>query len=140
MHFYLGERLMADEPIYVPTYLHAYQNLLRQLQQGFFEFDQFETPEQAYKTLLTERATDERPFFRYLFKVDETLDSYMIFLFQKMEECCFVWTCWDAQRCNADHQWNVIYTIQLPQDALMTIIRTLLDQWLMLRRVIVLLL
>lgn len=130
LNFYLGNKLISDEPIYQPTYILSLQNLLDSLTKKQFENLKFEklSSEQSFVTLMKERDSDETQFFEHLFQLDETIDQYTIFIFQMNEIIRFVWTCWDENRCNSDHELNMIYTVQFQIEELISIVNEFLKK------------
>lgn len=81
-----------------------------------------------YKTLLKERDSDEPQFFRHLFQLDETIDQYTIFGFQANEMTRFVWTCWDENNCNSEHELNEVYSVELPTKELISTVDELTER------------
>jgi len=130
LHFYLGSKLISDESIYLPTYILSLQNLLDNLRKEQFENTKFEElpSEQCFKMLLKERDSDKPQFFKHLFQLDETIDQYTIFIFQRNETVRFVWICWDENNCNSDHELNMIYTVQFQIKELISTVNKLMKK------------
>jgi hypothetical protein len=114
VHFYLGGKLISNETVYLPTYISSFQNLLKRLSEGHFNNSAFTDlpPEQIFARLINERESNEKDYFTHLFQLDETIDEYVIFAFQKGDRIQLIWSCWDKERCNSDHELNNVYEIQ----------------------------
>jgi hypothetical protein len=130
LNFYLGSKLISNESVYMPTYILSFQNVLDDIAKEQFKNIKFTglSPEQAFVKVLKERDSDEPQFFRHLLQLDETIDQYTIFIFQMNEMIRFVWTCWDKNNCNPEHELNMVYAIQFPTEELILAVNTLKNQ------------
>lgn len=129
LNFYLGNKLISNEPAYVPSYILSLQNLIDDINRDGFTNKKFKgiSIEEDFKILLKERNSDEAQFFKHLFRLDETIDQYTIFVFQTSELIRFVWTCNFEHRCNHDHELHKIYSVQFPTKELISTVNMLLD-------------
>ncbi|GAB3650690.1 hypothetical protein GCM10028791_18310 [Echinicola sediminis] len=128
INFYLGKKLISNEAVYVPTYILRFQNLLNKLNSEQFKDIKFDklSHEQAYGLLMKERECEEPRFFRHLFQLDETIDQYTIFIFQTDLLIRFVWSCWDRDNCNADHELDVVNAVQFPIEKVILTVKKLI--------------
>ncbi len=115
INFYLGNRLISDEPIYAPTYRASLEQLLEQLSSGTLKNEHLYglTPTELVKILESERNSNESQFFRHLLQIDETIDQYSIYVLETNGTTLFSWYCWDEDNCNSEHQLNEIYSTEL---------------------------
>ena len=127
LNLYLGNRLISKEPIFIPTYVFAFQNLVDNVKEERFKNIKFEelSSEQVFKVLSEERNSDEPQFFRHLLQLDETIDQYTIFTFQKNKLIKFVWVCRDEN--NSEHQLNKIYSVQFQANELVSTVISLIE-------------
>jgi len=124
LNFYLGGKLISKEAVYISSYCNILQEFKRSLGKNQYEsvtLEALSTNECFYK-LMEERDVDENQFFNYLFRLDETLDQYVIFVFQSKLETCFIWTCWDQNNCNNYHELNELYSVKTLTSELISII------------------
>ncbi len=129
LNFYLGNKLISNEPVYVPSYTLSLQNLIDDIKRDGFTNKKFKgiSVEEDFKILLKERDSDEAQFFKHLFRLDETIDQYTIFVFQTSELIRFVWTCNVEHRCNHDHELHKIYSVQFLAKELISTVNVLID-------------
>ena len=130
LNFYLGNKMISNESVYVPTYILSLQNLIDDIKYERFTNIKFEgtSVEEDFKILLKERDLDETQFFKHLFLLDETIDQYTIFVFQINELIRFVWTCNDEHNCNYDHELNKIYSVQFLAKELISTVNGLINR------------
>ena len=130
LNFYLGNRLVSNESIYVPSYVAALERFNELLING--QFQKFRTKnltiEQSFERIINERNSDETQFFNHLFQLDETIDQYTIFVFQSGTLTEFVWTCWDDHNCNSEHKLNEIYSTRINTTELTSILKQMTNQ------------
>jgi hypothetical protein len=86
------------------------------------------TPEQRFEKLSNEQDSAESQFFKHLFKLDETIDQYNILVFQSNESTDFIWTYWNEDNCNSEHELNQIYSVCIPTVELISWLYKLTDQ------------
>ncbi len=126
--FFLGGKLISSEPVYKPTYTYPLELFLRDISQGKFVNKRFEklSFEEQFKIITEECETKNSQFFNHLFRIDETIDQYSIFIFQDSSSCRFIWSCWDINRCNSEHQLNATNSVEIPTFALVKVIKEFL--------------
>lgn len=130
LNFYLGGKLISNEDVYIPTYLAMINEFSNQLSNKQFENVKLENSSslERFNTLIKERDANENQFFKHLLKLDETIDQYTIFVFQNGLETSIVWTCWNEQNCNSDHQLNEIYSVRFLTHELISTINQLTEK------------
>lgn len=130
LNFYLGGKLISNKAVYVPTYLSMFKEFLNQLSNKQFENLKFDSSSsnQCFNTLIRERGSNENQFSKHLLQIDETIDQYMIFIFQTKLETSFIWTCWDEQNCNSDHKTNEISSVRFLTEELISTVNQLTDK------------
>lgn len=128
LQFYLGDKLISDENIFIPTYIAVFERFLKSIIAEQFRnvSMEFLLPEQRFKKLNKERDSNEDQFFKHLLHLDETIDQYGIFIFQFNNLINFSWNCWDKHNCNSDHELNKIYTVSITSDELISTINELI--------------
>lgn len=129
LNFYLGNKLISNESIYLLTYISSVQNLLDDIIKKRFENVEFDnlSSKQRFRVLFKERDSNEQQFFKHLFQFDETIDQYTIFGFQTNDMVRFVWTCWDKNNCNAEHELHEINSIEFHIKELILTLNTLIE-------------
>ncbi len=92
LNFYLGGKLISNEAVYIPTYLPMFEKFSNQLSRKQSENLKFESlsSNQRFNTLMKERDSNENQFFKHLLQIDETIDQYIVFVFQIGSETTFV--------------------------------------------------
>lgn len=110
LRFFIGTRLLSDEPVFFPTYKAQIELLLRNLTERKYEIDNNVDPFEAL--------SGDRVDHKHLVTLDETIDQYSIHLFTTKEEATFIWECWDSKNCNTDHKLNQHYSITMKFDFL----------------------
>jgi hypothetical protein len=130
INFYLGGKLISNEAVYIPTYILELERLSNQLLERKFENLKFDGISHAncFNTLIKERDHKEDQFFNHLLQIDETIDQYIIFLFQNTLETAFVWSCWNKFNCNSEHSVNEIYYVQFLTEELVSMINQLINR------------
>jgi hypothetical protein len=130
INFYLGNRLISDEPIYVPTYCASLEQLLEQLNSGTLKNEHLYglTPTELVTTLESERNSNESQFFRHLLQIVETIDQYSIYVLETNGTTSFNWYCWDEHNCNSEHQLKEIYSTELPTSDLISTLERLTSE------------
>lgn len=130
LNFYLGGKLISNEDVYVSTYLPRLNEFSNQLSNKQFENVKLEHSSylERFNTLIKERDANENQFFKHLLKLDETIDQYTIFVFQTGVETSLVWTCWDEQNCNSDHNLDEIYSVRFSTHELISRINELTEK------------
>jgi hypothetical protein len=130
LKFYLGNRLISNESIYVPTYLESFERFTELLINGQFQKGKMKglTAGQSFERVVNERDSDESQYFNHLLQVDETIDQYIIFVFQSNNFTELVWTCWDEHNCNSDHVLNKVYSTSIKTIELITILNELTNE------------
>ena len=130
LNFYLGNRLVSNESIYVPTYVASFERFIELLINGQFQKVRMKdlTIEQSFERIVNERNSDESQFFNHLFQVDETINQYTIFVFQSDTLTEFFWTCWDEHNCNSEHKLNEIYSTSINTTELTSILNELTNE------------
>lgn len=129
LNFYLGNKMISNESVYLPTYILSFQNLIYDIKKERFKNIKFEriSVEKGFKILLKERNSDETQFFKHLFQLDETIDQYTIFVFQIDELIRFVWNCNVEHNCNSDHELHKIYSVEFLARELISTVNLLID-------------
>lgn len=129
LNFYMGGKLISNENVYIPTYLSMFKEFSNQLSNKQFENVKLEdsSSHERFNTLIKERDANENQFFKHLLKLDETIDQYTIFVFQTGLETSLVWTCWDKQNCNSDHNLDEIYSVRFSTHELISRINELTE-------------
>ncbi len=123
--FYLGNKLISNEPVYVQSYLASIQDFIDNVHKEYFKSS---SPEINYTSLFKKWNLQENEYSKHLFYLDETIDQYSIFIFQTNEVIRFVWICWDENNCNLDHELNKIYTVHFSIQELITTVNKLIDK------------
>ena len=125
INFYLGNRLISDQPVYIPTY--SFEKSVEQLRTGGLRNEHLNglTPTEIVKKIEDERDSNEPQFFRHLLQIDETIDQYSIYLLETNGATRFSWYCWDEHNCNSEHQLNEIYSTELSTSELITTLEQL---------------
>ena len=120
LDFYLGNKLITNELVYVPTYIASFERFIELLNSGQFEELTLVglSLEKRFEKLVNERESNESQFFKYLFQIDETTDQYTVFVFSSNDLVHIVWACWDEHNCNEEHQLNKIYSVSFPMKEL----------------------
>ncbi|MEH0153837.1 hypothetical protein V6R21_06795 [Limibacter armeniacum] len=130
IRLYLGNKLISDEPVYLPTYIYALEKMMDKLYQHDFKNPSFQgiSPTQVFQKLLLERVNDnDTNYFKHLWCIDETIDQYIIFAIDQGDSTLLVWHCWDKSNCNADHQPKEVYHIDIPKNTLVTTLQSAIE-------------
>ncbi|WP_158856385.1 hypothetical protein [Lunatibacter salilacus] len=124
LNFHLGNKLISDEPIYCPTYIASVDQFIARLKIGYYKNENLKSlsPYVIIKNLEAERNSDEPLFFRHLLKLDESIDQYLIYVFERSMLVEIFWYCWDEQRFNSEHELNEVYSITIPTSQLISIL------------------
>ncbi|WP_200975489.1 hypothetical protein [Echinicola sp. 20G] len=130
MKFHLGNKLISDEPVYVPTYNTSLQKILEQLNAETIKNDRLRglTPIELVKTLESERDSNESQFFKHLLQIDETIDQYSIYFIIKEEQTQFCWYCWDEDNCNSEHEPNMVYFVTIRTSELISTLKQIVSK------------
>ena len=130
LNFYLGGKLISNEAVYIPTYLSILGKFSNQLLRKQFENLECESlsSNQRFNKLMKERDYNENQFFKHLLQIDETIDQYMIFVFQIGSETTFIWNCWDKHNCNSEHELKQIYSVKFLTEELLSTINQLIEK------------
>lgn len=128
LNFYLGTKLISNEPVYTPTYRVSLEKILEQLNSGTLQNERLNglTSIELVKTLESERFRSKSQFFRHLLQIDETIDQYVIFLRTQDRLTQFSWYCWDKNNCNPEHVLNEIYGATVPTSQLISTLEQLI--------------
>lgn len=110
LQLYFNGKLISNEPVYVPSYIHSLSIRASQVSTNHFELHDdlnlLNSDETLFKYLLEVSQFGNRSFS---FSLDETIDQYLIFIAQKGETIRLVWKCWDEVNINEDHQLDKVY-------------------------------
>lgn len=125
LNFYLGNRLISDEPVYTPTY--SFENFTEQLRTGGLRNEHLNglNPTEIVKKIEDERDSNEPQFFKHLLQIDETIDQYSIYVLETNGTTHFSW---DEHNCNSEHQLNEIYSTELPTSELISTLERLTSE------------
>ncbi|MEP4531491.1 MAG: hypothetical protein ABJ004_00285 [Cyclobacteriaceae bacterium] len=115
LNFYLGNKLVTDEPVYAPTYSYSFQRNLERLRIGEFKNDRLNglTPIQLVRTIETERDSNEPQFFKHLLQIDETIDQFQIYVLETNGLTSFAWYNSNERAFNSEQILNKIYSTEL---------------------------
>ncbi|MEQ9102310.1 MAG: hypothetical protein RIF36_24955 [Imperialibacter sp.] len=115
VNFYLGNRLVTDEPAHAPTYSYSFQKNLARLRIGDFKNQRLNglTPIQLVRTIETERNSNEPQFFKHLLQIDETIDQFQIYLLETNGLTSFTWYNSNERAFNSEEDYNKIYSTEL---------------------------
>jgi hypothetical protein len=130
LNFFLGNKLISNEPVYIPTYSHSFENNLDHLRTGVLKNEQLNglTPTEIVKKIEDERDSNELQFFNHLLQIDETKDRYSIYVLETNDTTSFHWYCWDEHNCNKEHQLNEIYSTELLTSELTSTLERLISE------------
>ena len=128
--FYLGNKLISDESIYEPVFMHRWDEFLGNLEASKFQNELLNglTDIELYNKLNIDRESNESQYFKHMLQIDETIDQYKMFVIQVEDSTKFIWTCWDKYHCNADHKLNEIYSADIDTHELTKVVGDMLAQ------------